>query len=260
MSKIKKTGPLSTQEQSFIRLNREKSADWIAEEIGRNVETILKFLNQGDYGNKSDILSLEKREDYKVIKEQFSEAELEIFKSHWYGLTQQFKDEIQYSEAMTLLSAIKQEILANRILSDSRKVELEVARLSKEREDEMDNDPPDVDKLKAIEFQLASYAGAQSANHKAYIELADKLEKTFKALKITREQRLSKVEESKKSFPTWLRMLIEDETVKKQLGSYMEKMRLAAEIEQKRLGSVHLFANNEQDRPFLNSTTVMFEE
>ena len=261
MAKAKKSGPVTNSELDFIRLNKDKPAEWIADEIGRNVETVLKILNQQEtYGNKAGILNLEKREDWKLIKDQFSEEELSLFKERWAGLVNQFREELQYSEAMMVMLAIKQDIISNRILVDQRRIEVEVARLEKERQDEMDNDPPDSDRIKNIEFQISSYCAAQVANSRDYREGTDKLEKTIKALKGTREQRMTKVEESKQKFSTLMRRIVEDNDLKHELGSYMAKMREAMEVELKRLGKPHLYANQQVDRPFLSADTLDIEE
>lgn len=262
MAKNKKSGPISTEEQNFISLNAKTlSPQEIADKLGRNVDTIIKQMGQvNTLSVKGTVLDLERRSDWGAIKSQFTPEEIEIFKSHYMNITSQFKEEIYYTESLQIINAIKYEILSNRILKDQMTIKTEVARLQQELEKERFEDPPNQDRIKGIEFQIASYCGAEVANSKEFRESSTRLMAVLKELKALRSDRISKVEDMKKSFSSFMKGIIEDPLLKKELGSYIEKMRLSQEIELKRLSQPYLYANGEVDRPFLNSTTINLED
>lgn len=260
MAKVKKNGPITQGEIDFIRLNmKNMSATDIAEALGRNPDTVLKYMNQMDtLGLKSQILDLTKREDWQTIQQQFTPEEIEVFKAHWNGVVQQFKEEIYYTESLQILAAIKHDIISNRVLIDQMKIKNEVARLEDELDDERDKVPKDLDRINSIEAQIAAYCAAEQINGKEFREGSSKLMSVLKDLKALRADRVSKVEDMKRSFASFMRNIIEDPAIKRELGGYMEKMRLAQEQEYIKLGTLHKYANGEYDRPLLNSQTVHF--
>lgn len=260
MAKIKKNGPITQSEIEFVKLNvKNMSAQEMADILGRTVEAITKVMGQIDtIGYKSEILDLKKRADWKDIQQEFTEEEIETFKAHWNGTVQQFKEEIHYTEGLQIMSAIKHLILSDRVLKDQMNIKRQVARIDAEIEKERNQDPPNFDVIRNLETQLASYAMAEQANSKEFREGNTKLMAVLKELKATREQRMAKVEDMKTNFGRFMRTIIEDPTIKRNYGVYMEKMRLAAEQEYRRLGNLFKFANNEVDRPILNSETVDF--
>lgn len=262
MSKAKKNGPITAEEKKFISLNlKNMSANDIAEELGRNPETIEKEIRQLDsVGTRSEILDLKKRQDWKQIQAQFTEEEIEVFKAHWNGVVQQFSSEIYYTESLQIIAAIKHDILSNRILNDQMKIKAEISRLENELEDERKQDKPDKNKILSIENQISSYCIAENVNGKEFRESSSKLMAVLKDLKALRSDRISRVEDMKKSFSSFMKSIIEDQEIKRNFGGWIEKHRLATEKEYKRLGNLHLFANQELDRPILNSETVYFTE
>lgn len=260
MAKIKKSGPITPAEIEFIRLNiKDLSASEIADRLGRNVDTITKQIGQLDtLGYKSEILDLKRRADWKQIQQEFNDEELEIFKSHWNGIVQQFKEEIHYTESLQIISAIKHLLLSDRYLQDQQKIREECRKLEKDLERERNKDTPDSNIITNLEALLSSYAAAEQANGKEFREGNTKLMSVLKELKGTREQRFAKAEDMKTNFGSMMRGMIENPKIKREYGSYMEKLRLSAEKEYKKLGCLHKYMNNEFDRPILNSETVDF--
>jgi hypothetical protein len=262
MAKDKKNGPITQEEKEFIRANMNNlSAKQIAEELGRNPNTILSFINSIDgVGNDlSNILSLKKREDWSVIKGQFSDEEILIFEYHWNEIVKQFREDLRHSESIQILNAIKHEILGNRALTDQRKLTKQILETESKLEIEYERDPPDSIRIDQLEKLMMTLSTALEVNNKEYRECNGQLSKALKDLKATREMRLSKIDDSRKSFSVWMNRLMEEPQMQRDFGRYGAKMRLAIEGEAHRLGSVMKYADKTYDRPLLNVDTLNIE-
>lgn len=262
MAKEKRSGPLNETEQTFIRLNKDAmSPTDIALKLNRGVETVVKYIDQMDStGTKHDIINLKKRHDWKVIQSQLSPSECELFEWHWNNIIKQFKDEIFHTEGLQVVAAIKHEILANRMLTDQRKIIMMIERLEKELEEELKTEYRDKVRIGDIEKQIAMLSAAQEANNREFRENSKKLSEILQALRATRTQRVEKLDASSKSFTAWMRRILEDNVYKRDVGQYCEKMRLAKDKEFLRLGAVHKFNNGEFDRCILSCDTVDLNE
>ena len=218
MSKLKKNGPITKEEITFISLNmKTMSITEIAEQLGRTPDSVEKQIRQLDVvGVKSEILDLKKREDWRQIKEQFTEDEIELFISHWNGIVSQFKEEIYYTESLQIIAAIKHDILSNRVLNDQMKIKRELARLEQELEDERKMANPDKDLILSIENQMSAYCMAEQVNGKEFREGSTKLMSVLKDLKALRADRVSRVEDMKKSFSSFMKGIIEDPSIKRE--------------------------------------------
>jgi DNA-binding MarR family transcriptional regulator len=260
MSKLKKTGPITNEEIQFLKDNmKTMSVSDMAEKLGRNVDTIEKQIKQLDVVSvKGTILDLKKRADFKQIQEQFTEEELELFENHWRGICSQFRDEIFYTESLQIIAAIKHDILANRILNDQMKIKGEIQRLEEELIDERKKDPVDKNIVLGIETQMSSYAMAEQVNLKEYRESSSRLMSVLKELKALRSDRIARVDDMKKSFSSFMKGIIEDPNIKRELGGFLSKHYLATLNEEKRLGALHEYGNKEWDRPLLNCDTVNY--
>lgn len=259
---IKKNGPFSNKELDYLRRNiNTLTPQEMADELGRNVNTVISHLSEMDSkGSKAEILNLSKRADWPLIKKQLSKDEQAIFEWHWKNIVQQFKEEIYHTEGMQVVNAIKHEILANRVLSDQQRVLNNIEELNAKVCQEMEEDNPDMRKIDMMEKQISSLCMVQEANNREYRENSKKLSEILTALKGTREQRISKVEDSKTNWTVLMKRLLEDPRMKKDWGVYAEKMRLAKYEEVKRLGKLHRYENGEYDMPVYSSTTLELEK
>ncbi len=257
----KKSGPFTKDEIDFLRANMDSMTPaQMAERLGRNPSTVSSYIAQLDStGTKSDILQLRKRQDWKTIQQQLSPEELDTFEWHWNNIVKQFKEEIYHTEGMQVINAIKHEILANRMLTDQRKLMISIQQLEGEMAKAQREEPPDMVRIGNLERQICSLSSAQEVNNKEYRENSKKLAETLFALKSTREQRIAKVEDAKKNFSVWMKRLMEDPNMRKELGVHGEKMRLATYQELQRLGAPHKYANGEIDRPILSEQTLDIE-
>ena len=262
MAKFRKNGPFSAEEFDFMKQKQfEMTAGQIAEHLGRNVNTVIAHLKEmGVNGSKADILNLRKREDWKVIKGQLTPEELVLFEWHWDNIVQQFKEEIYHTEGMQVINAIKHEILANRMLTDQKKIIDLIESLSYKLQAEEDSVDPDLHRISSLEKQISNLCQVQEVNNKEYRENSKKLGETLQGLKATRQQRKAQVEDSKTNFAQWMSRVQDDPAKKREMGINMEKMRLAKYEELKRLGKLHRFENGEYDRPILSPDTIDFED
>lgn len=257
----KKNGPLTQEEKEFIRMNADSmDAIEIGNHLSRNPTTVRNFINSMDMsGDSGDILNLRKREDWNMIKGQFSDEEIVLFEWHWNKMVQQFQEELKHSESLQVLSGIRHEILGNRALTDQRRIMLQVNETEAKLQKERDKATPDYAKIDSLEKLAANLAQVLDLNNKEYRECNDKLTKVIKDLKASREQRLARTEESSKSIAVLIRRLLEDRSLQKSFGDYGAKMRLAMEGEYWRLGSVMKYADGMYDRPLLNTDTLKIE-
>ena len=78
----------------------------------------------------------------------------------------------------------------------------------------------------------------------------------LKDLKATREQRIKRLEDSKQTFIGWVRNLMTNHEVRHEIGTEMEKMRLATNKEAERLSEYHQYEDGTVDQPFLTPDSV----
>jgi hypothetical protein len=89
--------------------------------------------------------------------------------------------------------------------------------------------------------------------------MLSKKEGILKSMKATRDSRVKVAENSRQNFTMWLRQIIEDKDTRKELGLYLEKMRIATEFEIRRLSEYHKYADGALDQPLLNAETANHE-
>jgi len=117
-------------------------------------------------------------------------------------------------------------------------------------------DDKDIEMIKQYSVQIDSLYKTCGTIQKEYTDLHSSKTKIFSALKATREQRIKQIENSKESFVDWVKELMKNPDKRKEYGVYMEKHRIATEVEYKRLSEFHVYDDKEVDVPILNSETV----
>src|SRR3990167_2330099 len=106
-----------SEKKKIIELAEKLPYGDIAAQLGRNPETIRKFIekNVGKKlivgGKRSDpAYDIKKSIVWKELKEQFSEDELEYFLYHWERTINQFKDDVFPTEEGQICDMIKIDI------------------------------------------------------------------------------------------------------------------------------------------------------
>jgi hypothetical protein len=262
-----KTGRLSKDEWAMIEeLADTHAPEDIAKKLNRDLDPILKYLQKiGKADNRIQSLvvqaeyDLRSRPYWKELKSQFSESELELFLYHWSEIVAQFRKDVLKTEELQIVDLIKLEILMNRALREQQESKMRIEELEQDlnRLKTVISDQQDREEIFSIERQIASMRAAKEALSREYKDLYSKKESSFKNLKATREQRIQKLESSKVTLSGLIEKILRDPDFFEEQGKYLEKMRLAMEVEKKRLSDYHKYGDGEVDQPFLNADTII---
>lgn len=239
----------------------------IAANLSRNPLTIRGFLKDkgllaearkpsaNSVGVEFDI---RKTPHWDMLKSQFSPEELETFMYHWNNTIKQFRDDVTHLEEMQIIDMIRVDIMMNRLLTDERRNNLKIQEL----EDELgfERDKPlelrDNEVIRIKEDTLNGMYASKDSIGKEYRELSNRKEKMMISLKGTRDQRFAEVESNKDTMVGWIKALRNQPELRKKMGLLMEKMRVAKEVEYKRLSDYYKYSDGTVDQPILTSDTV----
>tara|TARA_R110000824_G_scaffold48545_2_gene137045 strand:- start:138 stop:932 length:795 start_codon:yes stop_codon:yes gene_type:complete len=260
-----KKGRFSKTEQDFIKENYKKLSSFdIAIQLDRDPASIESYI---DLKLDSTVLDdreiealhdLKSRPFWKELEKQFSEEELQSLLYHWSRIITQFRDDVLPTEELQIIDAIKLEILMNRALTSQQTNMRDVRRyeglVTEEKAKALEIQ--DKDHIYGLERQIAILRAAQESLTRDYRDLQTKKSGMLKDLKATREQRIRRLEDSKQTFIGWVRNLMSNPEVRKQIGKDMEKMRLAMNAEKDRLSEYHKYEDGGIDQPFLTPDTT----
>lgn len=257
-----KKGRISKEEEQYIESNIGKSSiDEIAKNLDRDPESVQSFVKRkfgvGISDEEAAAYDLENRPYWKELEYQFTNSELELFKYHWSRIVSQFKDDVAPTEELQVIDLIKLELLMNRCLKQN-KDSIEQIRVFEEllaEEKALDKDQRDKELIFSLQSQVNSIRASQDSLNRDYRELQAKKSLMLKEMKATREQRVKRLEDSKHTFSGWITYLMSNPEKLKQYGLEMEKMRLAAQKEKKRLSQYHKYTDGEIDKPLLTPET-----
>ena len=260
-----KKGRFSKTEQEFIRENhKDLSVHQIATRLDRDPASITSYVNS-KLGNTiteerelEALRDLQNRPFWKDLERQFSKEELESLLYHWGRIISQFRDDVLPTEELQIIDAIKLEILMNRALIGQQSNMKDIKRYEELVTDEKAKvlEVQDKDYIFNLERQVAVCRAAQESLTPEYKDLQTKKASMLKDLKATREQRIKRLEDSKQTFIGWVRNLMSNPEARREMGIEMEKMRLATNIEAKRLSEYHKYEDGTIDQPFLTPDSV----
>ena len=267
-----KKGRISKIDEAFIKENISIGVEQLAERLDRDPDSLLKFIKKkvakGDIeepvwmnsraNEERAKYDLSFRPYWKELEQQFTKEELELFEYHWTRIISQFKDDVIPTEELQVVDLIKLELLMNRALKGNKDNLEQITALDAliTLERQRDPDQIDTDALFNMERQVASLKASQESLNKDYRELQTKKNSMLKEMKATREQRVQRIEDSKKNFSSWMAHLVANPELTIQYGQEMEKMRLAMEKEKERLAQFHKYTDEMVDQPFLTPDTV----
>ena len=260
-----KKGRFSKTEQEFIRENhKEMSIYEIATHLDRDPDSVESYVKH-KIGNTSldereieALHDLQSRPFWKDLQKQFSEDELQSLLYHWGRIITQFRDDVLPTEELQIIDAIKLEILMNRALIGQQSNMRDIKRNEELVTDEKGKplEVQDKDYIFNLERQVAVCRAAQESLTREYKDLQTKKASMLKDLKATREQRIKRLEDSKQTFIGWVRNLMSNPEVRREMGIEMEKMRLATNVEAERLTEYHKYEDGAIDQPFLTPDSV----
>lgn len=263
----KKRGQLSLDEEKYIKDHISvKDPEEIANDLNRSIKPINRYIDENQLYNldeqkDNDILKrkLHSKTFWNEIVKQFDEdsGELEYFENTWISLIKQFREDVLPAEEIQIKQFITIDILINRSMKERKRHISATEKLQTEVDKEYSRteDQRDIQRLTSLETQL-SFSRNSIANYtNEYTKLLNEQQKISKDLKATREQRIKRIEDGKSSWFGLIRML-EDEELREKEGREMEILSIATDKARKKLFEYHSYADNNVDKPFLNSESV----
>jgi hypothetical protein len=270
-----KRGRWGIDEMSYMQENAGKlPLAEMAEHLNRDSETIKRWIRENmslDVGIDGEPVTLEENEirnelraspEWEELQEQFVEQELRRFEHKYTKLMSQFRNDVMPTEEMQIFHLIKFDILMDRNLKSRARAVQDINRIEKDIEDisnqypnrkSMDDDVRN--RLLNLQNQLLASQQAEQSKTTEYVKLSEKHSALMKELKGTRDQRITKAENSKKTFIELLKEL-QDEEIRRLAGEDMELMELAMNTERKRLSASHQYVDDTYDQPLLTPDTV----
>jgi hypothetical protein len=258
-----KQGPWTYEEKAFVNGQAGKlTPEQIAEELNRSLTGVRRYMNENglmkyytsaQLSQDDSILNIKKSPYWDELCTQFDARELESFQHHWENIVKQFRDDIFHTEEIQIMDMIKLELLMNRILTQQtdikNKIEFMESAVASEKQQPLEL--RDIELIRNYEIQIASLYAATESISKEYREILKQKNDIFKGLKATREQRIKQVESSRDSFAGWYKSLINDPKLRQDIGVYIEKMRIATNVEYERLSELFNYADGQIDTPLL---------
>jgi hypothetical protein len=259
-----KQGPWTYEEKAFVDGQAGKlTPEEIAAELNRSLSGVRRYMNEHGLmkyytsaqitQNEDSILNIKKSKYWDELCTQFDARELESFQHHWQNIVKQFRDDIFHTEELQIMDMIKLELLMNRILTQQTDIKNKIKTMEEviHTEKTYDIGVRDLDLIRNYEIQIASLYAATESISKEYREILKQKNDIFKGLKATREQRIKQVESSKSSMIEWYKELINNPKLRQEIGAYIEKARIATNVEYERLTDFHTYADGSVDRPLL---------
>lgn len=264
-----KKGRLGNPEMEYIDSHHpDTPVQQIAEHLNRSPDVVQKYIDQNlapASKTRTEIKTAFRQSmQWKNLQDEFEPEEVRFFEEQYVAYKEQFQDDVYASEEGQLFKLIKFEILMHRNLVQQKRWRKEIERMDAERTKFMRKfaDPSQMDEADQNHLlNLDSLYQNAAASEQALTQQHDKLDSShqniMKTLKATREQRVSKATENKKTFMDVLRALQESEQ-RDASDRMSNQMRKASEKELRRLGEVHEFSDGAHDRPILSAETVEF--
>lgn len=260
---VNRRGPWSRREKEYIAANAGRmSATQIATALQRNAKAVENYIIEHHSSSfqetaKGAEYNIQSSPVWKDLEKQFSEEELRMFLYHWGRIVSQFRDDVYPTEEMQVIDTIKLEILMNRALAQQQQLVSDISSLRERINIELQHEEPEMANIQNWERQIGILRSAQESINSDYRDMLNRKNTILKEMKATRDARIKVLESSKASFNAWMRQLGENSSLRKKIGLEMEKMRLAAEAEYKRLSEYHEYEDGEVDQPILTPENVL---
>lgn len=262
-----KLGRVTKEEEQYIIANIEvMTLDELSKEMNRDVKTLQKVLKRISVSDDSTIAAAAKqvksRPYWNELENQFNSEELQLFVEHWHNIVAQFKNDTFYTEELQIVEVIKLEILSNRILTDQNRVRKDIEQIEKDIIKERKDDgvsPSSIDRIRLLETRATQLYISLTQYFSDYEKLLTHKKKSMTDIKGSRADRIKQLESSRESFAGWFRNLMLNPVERRNLGQWMEKMRIATDYEVIRLSEYHQYENKELDLPLLTPESVLLE-
>jgi hypothetical protein len=262
-----KRGNFTKDEYDFLYDNFETLSDrQIANSLNRNLRLVRKFIAILKYLRKrhgayqgEHVEKLHNRHYWESIRKNLMPNEISYFEAEWSALSEQFAThDILHTDEIMINDLIMSEVMLNRIMERKKSVLQQVKYVEALIEAEMNKDVSIRDS-KIISDNRADFTNLQASLgslNKEHNDLQQRKDILFKNLKSTREQRINKLEESKKDLFARIQLLDEKDSREKE-GKWCAMLKLATEKERLKLEEYHTFEDQKVDRPLLTPEAVL---
>lgn len=265
---VYKTGRWSDEE---LRLTRQlvedgSSYEKISEIINRPVDTVRKCVEDKLFLNLSDTAKLSRKAEFDIknsiewreITKQITVEEQSLFLHHWREILSQFNNDVAHTERLQIIDIVRIEILIGRVLTRINDYNNTISSFQLLHNDEMNKDITMRNGTNLVEYQkrITDSMLAIGALNKELAELHQKKSAILKDIKGTREQRVKRIEESKENFNGLVAAILDSPELRQKWGRYMEKFRIAKEVQYQKLSEYHTYADGQVDQPLLSSDTL----
>ena len=258
-------GRFTIEEIDFIEKNYKKmELKALAKHLKRQPSSIKNYIQEHIVNQGNSLAAQNLRVEYDIqkrpywfdIQQQFTPEEIPLFVYYWERTISQFKDDVLPTEELQIVDMVKIELLMSRGLKQQNQNQQNINILEKLLIDEQANEVPDPMTVNSLSTQISLARAAQTAWSKEFQELSNRKLMILKELKATRQQRVKTLESSKANFIGMLGELIINKDLRKEWGEHIEKMRIATDIEMKRLTDYHTFNDGIVDQPIFTSETA----
>jgi hypothetical protein len=264
---VNKQGRWTLDDEQFLKENYEKmSYVDIGKILSRNPNTVRQYIEKKLKKTvriptrtqlPQGVKDITKGPIWMELKTQFSDSELEMFLLHWNEIVSQFKEDVFHTEEMQIIDMIKLDILMARALRNEKE---SIGKIDEYKNEIVEEKKllkkANLDKIAILEEHIAMNKAAYESIHGEYSDLLSKKIAMMKELKGTREQRIKRLDDSKQSFGLWMTELMNNSSLRKELGLYIEKFRVAIDVEEARLFEPHTFADGVVDLPVLSAESL----
>lgn len=263
--KKKKTGAISNDERKFIIDNSGKmTSEELAEAIGKSVKIVEKEIQNHvklpTAENNTIRWHLKKLPEWKSLKQQFSNDELNLIEEKYIKYVEQMESNLTATEESQVLNMIKIEILMDRnLIADKESLE-SISIYQQTSQAIIDSVNGNVslleedqrEKLQDCQNQITSIRDGHGFRNKQHMELQTQLNNIHSKLKTSRDQRVNNILDAKMSFGAYVKSLGEIKKQQKE-SRFIELNRLATEKESQRLSRAHKYADGSYDNPMLTA-------
>jgi hypothetical protein len=285
-----KKGGLTDEEKRKIEsmIDISTFAD-IGRAINRNPHTVRKYCQRNalskDLTSKKKFTENRAKHNHHLIvmQQQLTKQEYEFAVQIYKGMMDQFGNDIIYSEEVQIIEYCMITCLLNRAFS--REMELSTAMKEQKKiradwqkkkddlanvviKDDEDGDEEDkeaekyeledyyLDKMEQIDLRIADMQTEYMQVKKDQINFLDRKENITKALNVSRRDRAQEITKVNQNFGDLIMFMKKNEDFRKSIGLEIERMRLGIKEEYLRLSELHLFADNVEDYPVLNTEVI----
>lgn len=263
-----KTGRWSNEELKYTKelVEQGLSYEQIAEKINRPPETIKQCVEDKLLMNLTDTAKLVRKVEFDIknslewreLAKQISPDEQDLFIYHWREILAQFNNDVAHTERLQIIDVVRIEILMNRVLVKINDYNNIISNFQSLHTAEMFKDPLLRNTQNMLDYQkrIAESTLAIGQLNKELSDLHAKKSNVLKDIKGTREQRVKRIEESKETFNGLVAAILDSPELRTKWGRYMEKFRIAKDVQFEKMSEYHEYADGEVEQPLLSSETL----